>query len=45
MPRETAERCELHLPAGDPLTASADETMQSLTVEVPRLAGRHRTNR
>jgi tetratricopeptide (TPR) repeat protein len=29
--RETAERCELHLPAGDPLTASALESLRNIT--------------
>jgi hypothetical protein len=29
--RETAERCELHLPPGDPLTASALESLRNIT--------------
>jgi tetratricopeptide (TPR) repeat protein len=29
--RETAERCELHLPGGDPLTASALESLRNIS--------------
>src|SRR5258707_4517122 len=29
--RETAERCELHLPAGDPLTASVLESLRNIS--------------
>jgi tetratricopeptide (TPR) repeat protein len=45
MLRETAERCELHLPAGDPLTVTASETLQDLAGEAPSLAGRQGTSR